>query len=264
MKKTAFYIAAVLMTFASAIPAQAGQWTQSEYHTWQYECQDKTTLKSGWYWIDTDLDKIAECYYFSPDGSMYADARTPDGYTVDSQGRWIVEGAVQTKDISGDSGKGDFQAAVLQGDRLTNSWSGYSLVIPSGTNIRNLAYEGQNARRESCLYDIDLLVPEEKGGFSFFIWYEEDKEPGLSVEGQLKKHQQQLVEVYGYQSDLPVQTCTLGGYTWARTESVLRGQKNCQLMRRVDGRLQRIGMSWKDTPEHAKKAEEFLTGIGGI
>lgn len=33
-------------------------------------------------------------------GSMYADEKTPDGYTVDASGAWTVNGVVQTKIIA--------------------------------------------------------------------------------------------------------------------------------------------------------------------
>ena len=53
-------------------------------------------LRSTWQWIDTDNDGVAECYYFDANGWMYTDATTPDGYTVDANGAWIVNSVVQT------------------------------------------------------------------------------------------------------------------------------------------------------------------------
>ena len=42
------------------------------------------------------------CYYFYPDsgspvGSMAAGLTTPDGYSVNEQGRWCVDGEEQTR-----------------------------------------------------------------------------------------------------------------------------------------------------------------------
>lgn len=48
-------------------------------------------MATGWNWID------GKCYYMDPgSGRMFANARTPDGYTVDASGAWTVNGMVQT------------------------------------------------------------------------------------------------------------------------------------------------------------------------
>lgn len=46
-------------------------------------------ISGCWQWID------GYCYLFDKDGAMYADCVTPDGYTVNREGRWTVNGAVQ-------------------------------------------------------------------------------------------------------------------------------------------------------------------------
>ena len=44
-------------------------------------------------WID------GNCYYLDAqgqnEGALYRNTTTPDGFTVDSEGRWVVNGAVQ-------------------------------------------------------------------------------------------------------------------------------------------------------------------------
>jgi len=46
-----------------------------------------------WQWID------GNCYYLDPqgqnEGALYRNTTTPDGFTVDSEGRWVVNGVVQ-------------------------------------------------------------------------------------------------------------------------------------------------------------------------
>lgn len=59
----------------SAIPAYAGEWR----------------------WIDMDLDGNCECYYFA-DGHMVKGQTTPDGYKLNEQGAWVVDGVVQTRE----------------------------------------------------------------------------------------------------------------------------------------------------------------------
>mgnify|MGYP000128645188 FL=1 len=54
---------------------------------------------TAWHWLDGNKDGTAECYAFDHDGWMYSDTTTPDGYTVDRNGAWVVNGAVQTKAV---------------------------------------------------------------------------------------------------------------------------------------------------------------------
>ena len=56
----------------------------------------------GWNWIDDNGDGIWECYYFNPvsdgtKGRLLVSQTTPDGYTVNDKGQWIMDGAVQVK-----------------------------------------------------------------------------------------------------------------------------------------------------------------------
>ena len=94
------------MSSGSAAPAQAaGTWKQDEAGRWYFENADGTRRTSGWHWLDGNQDGIAECYYFDAEGWMAANTATPDGYTVDGNGAWIVDGIVQTK-MTGISGPG--------------------------------------------------------------------------------------------------------------------------------------------------------------
>ena len=61
-------------------------------------------MLTGWQWIDSNGDGVAECYYFSEDadhvlGHLYKNTKTPDGYTVNSQGQWTENGFVVTKKL---------------------------------------------------------------------------------------------------------------------------------------------------------------------
>ncbi|WP_455010676.1 hypothetical protein [Oribacterium sinus] len=50
-------------------------------------------MLTGWQWID------GNCYYLDlqgqNEGALYRNTTTPDGFTVDQEGRWTVNGAVQ-------------------------------------------------------------------------------------------------------------------------------------------------------------------------
>ena len=53
--------------------------------------------KSTWQWLDLNNDGIYECYYFNVLGHMFKDGTTPDGYKVNENGEWVVNGIVQRK-----------------------------------------------------------------------------------------------------------------------------------------------------------------------
>ena len=93
------------MTLSSSMTALAGSWkvgTGANQNRWWYATNEAGTTwhANGWFWIDGNNDGIAECYYFDNDGWMLANTKTPDGYIVDSNGAWTVNGIVQTKVLS--------------------------------------------------------------------------------------------------------------------------------------------------------------------
>ena len=84
-----------------------GWFTDSNGYTYYLNpAKDNTQgrMLTGWQWIDKDGDGMAECYYFSEDadhvlGHLYKNTKTPDGYTVNSQGQWTENGSVVTKKL---------------------------------------------------------------------------------------------------------------------------------------------------------------------
>ena len=68
-------------------------------------------LTDQWAWVD------GYCYLFDSDGKMYANCTTPDGYEVNADGRWTVDGVVQFVD-----GKG----IITKETASTNTFSGGS------------------------------------------------------------------------------------------------------------------------------------------
>lgn len=67
----------------------AGQW-QQDTTGWWYEQDSGYAI--GWQWID------GKCYYFDGNGYMLANTTTPDGYTVDASGAWVVNGVVKVQE----------------------------------------------------------------------------------------------------------------------------------------------------------------------
>ena len=50
-----------------------------------------------WAWLDGNNDGIYESYCFDPRGYLYTNTITPDGYTVNADGAWVLNGIVMTK-----------------------------------------------------------------------------------------------------------------------------------------------------------------------
>ena len=80
------------------LTAFAGQWT-SNAKGWWYDNGNGTWPASTWQWIDSNGDGTAECYYFDQYGYCLMNTVAPDGYTVDANGAWTVNGVVQTKNV---------------------------------------------------------------------------------------------------------------------------------------------------------------------
>ena len=100
---------ALVIGACMAVPAFAGVWKVDSNGVWHYDYTGRGIkegwLKNQWAWIDGNHDKISECYYFDAEGNMLADT-TVDGYQLNSQGQWVVDGVVQTKTEGGNEAAG--------------------------------------------------------------------------------------------------------------------------------------------------------------
>lgn len=93
-----------VLTACMASTAFAAGWTTGQGENssrWWYDLGNEqyygnATSEVEWQWLDGNRDGIAECYAFDSDGWMYAETATPDGYIVNADGAWTVDGTVQT------------------------------------------------------------------------------------------------------------------------------------------------------------------------
>lgn len=96
------------MTVKAAIlermPGDRGEWRKDE-HGWYYMLSGTTRYVADtwikdngkWYYFDhwgymyrdAWINYKGDSYYVGLDGSMWQNARTPDGYWVDSNGKWV-------------------------------------------------------------------------------------------------------------------------------------------------------------------------------
>lgn len=138
-----------IMLLASATTAFADQWQQDE-KGWWYQQSNGLYPRGSWKWI-TGADGVTKCYYFNSEGYCLLNTTTPDGYTVNADGAWTVNGVVQTK-----------QAQQSQNNQSDSQQTGFDLSwvrnAEGGVNwdkimedCEEMYYLGQAADR---MYDI--------------------------------------------------------------------------------------------------------------
>ena len=86
---------------------------------------------SEWQWIDGNGDGVSESYYFGSNGYLLTNTTTADGYTVNADGAWVVDGVVQT--TSSDQG-----SSCSNGQTSKHSVSNISYTADSVTNALSI------------------------------------------------------------------------------------------------------------------------------
>lgn len=84
---------AAALTIVTVMPAYAAitrTQTAADGNTLIYTDNSDNINYPCWIWID------GYCYYYQNAGTILKNTTTPDGYTVDSEGRWALNGTVQT------------------------------------------------------------------------------------------------------------------------------------------------------------------------
>ena len=90
----------LLISTVTVTTSYAGSW-QNDGRGWWWLEDNVSYPANAWCWLDGNQDGVSECYYFDGNGYMLANTVTPDGYQVNGNGAWIVNGSVQTKGRNG-------------------------------------------------------------------------------------------------------------------------------------------------------------------
>ena len=109
MKKLAAAFLSMGMILSMSVPGYANVTSTERRGTTTYVKTDNAVENyPAWIWRD------GACYYYDASGHILKNTTTPDGYTVDGEGRWTVNGVVQSNgfgnyvaDISDYAGKND-------------------------------------------------------------------------------------------------------------------------------------------------------------
>ena len=90
LRKKLIALSALTLSLIMVVPVFADNpvgWQKNETGWWYGTNATGTT----WY-----HDGISECYYFAPNGYIVTNGKTPDGYDVNADGQWTINGVVQT------------------------------------------------------------------------------------------------------------------------------------------------------------------------
>ena len=98
MKKGVVLGVGLILSIGLSFVSYAG-WEKQEDNTWKYK-ENGVYLNNGWNWIDGDNDGVAECYYLGEDSILAVTPAKPEGYEVNVDGAWVVNGVVQTRQTS--------------------------------------------------------------------------------------------------------------------------------------------------------------------
>lgn len=97
MRRKATIVAlTAVMAISMSSTAFAAGW-QKDNTGWWWQNDNGSYPSNTWQWVDGNNDGVSECYYFNGNGYMLANTTTPDGYVVNADGAWVVNGVVQTK-----------------------------------------------------------------------------------------------------------------------------------------------------------------------
>lgn len=136
-KKMMIAVAAIAMAAAMSMTAFAAGWQQNATGWWYGTNADNSQWYSGgWQWIDGNGDGIAESYYFDQNGYIAVNTTTPDGYTVNADGAWVVNGVVQTQNTQSDTSQ-------VQNTYDANGISNIAIDMVHNTRAQNAAKYGE-------------------------------------------------------------------------------------------------------------------------
>lgn len=156
---------ATLLTLSATITSFAGSWKQDNVGWW-YQRDNGSYPSNGWEWVDGNNDGISECYYFNEAGYMLANTTTPDGYQVDSNGAWLSNGVVQTKNLSA--------TPTLSNTNISNA----QITVNTFTAEQILSMTPEDAfkgyRNEETYWGYDYLKTAYELGLADKVWWKVD------------------------------------------------------------------------------------------
>lgn len=232
MKKTkAVVMATLALSVVMASPSFAGEWicdtskpaNSQGISNWWYQNMDGSYAKDCWTWLDGNQDGISECYYFDGNGYMLANTVTPDGYLVNGDGAWTVDGVVQTKGQQANVSYEEVLKAYLNylGTVSVGDYEKirYDLVYLNNDNIPELMYALNTSHARGvdiCTYQNGKVYSlSEHGSYGSITYYpkkgyiwEEDMHMGYETEVMEVMQGVTMQEVYFFSYNDPEASMT--------------------------------------------------------
>ena len=179
MKKIVALVMAMAMVVGSNMTVFAAGWQQNATGWW-WQNDDGSWPANSWQWLDGNRDGVAECYYFDGNGYMLANTTTPDGYTVNADGAWTVNGVVQTQGVASGNTGVNHGANYDPAHPLANAPASWNLKLTPDKNMLNYNYICSNDNIHAMLtgqmeyyhvrtgYDSDRQNAEEQALYQWF------------------------------------------------------------------------------------------------
>lgn len=186
---------ALVMSILLSNVAFAGEWKQ-EGSTWKYQNDDGSLAKNTWQWIN------GRSYCFDGNGVMYSNTTTPDGYTVNADGAWTVNGVVQEQNTTTSVATNEqYPLAHLQKYFEMSSWTDkmdlkwnqmnvfmkYNVDKPSDYVMENAIKDKDIFYLISTMQGSCLLAIEKLAGISTDGWNGHENDPEvIAIENELR------------------------------------------------------------------------------
>lgn len=225
MNRYKIAMATLMLAGLTSMSVWASAWAKNT-EGWWYNNGDGTWPANCWQWIDGNYDGIAECYYFNPSGYCLQNTTTPDGYSVNTDGAWTVNGVVQTQavvSLKDNSSNAQTTVSIEDVEKAYRAYMlpqntdyynpiRYELVYLDGDTIPELIYASSNMHAAGvslCTYQNGQVCPITNQGFDGFgasgmieyypgtgLFEMEDGHMGEAVDKIYLQQGSQALEVY--------------------------------------------------------------------
>lgn len=128
IKRSVALLLTTMVLVGTAMTVMAANW-QQDATGWWYQEDNGSYPTNTWKWIN------GKCYYFDANGYMLSNTTTPDGYQVDANGAWIVNGVIQTQETTNAETSNNEIAAAVARAKAAGAGSYQDQYISGGWKI---------------------------------------------------------------------------------------------------------------------------------
>ena len=167
---------------------------------------DYSQAKSEWITYDSDGDGLEEYHYFDSNGLIVIDDTTPDGYKVNKNGEWVIDGVVQKKSVS-------------ENAKVNNSAAQTNALIQPVAEDNNLTHETTIAKTddntEGKENDPTQIPPKAiKAIKKIKFWCNEDSKSSKYIVPYSKRLIKYMLKIAGYKKDIINRAVAECGVDW--------------------------------------------------